>query len=124
YPDWCFARQIARPRIERTQTCKEEELGCSDHPGAASDPRYSSHLRYGGDGFAVPLRSCCIILVRLIMVEFLELKQRDDTVADYVSKFEALVQFCPTYEGAVNEEAKCVKFISGLRPEIKQVFNY
>ncbi|RDY08977.1 hypothetical protein CR513_06731, partial [Mucuna pruriens] len=57
-------------------------------------------------------------------VEFLELKQGDDTVADYVSKFEALVRFCPTYEGVVNEEAKCVKFISGLRPEIKQVFNY
>ncbi|RDX95970.1 hypothetical protein CR513_21428, partial [Mucuna pruriens] len=52
-------------------------------------------------------------------VEFFELKQGDDTVADYVSKFEALVQFCPTYEGVVNEEAKCVKFISGLRPEIK-----
>ncbi|RDX71085.1 hypothetical protein CR513_49606, partial [Mucuna pruriens] len=52
-------------------------------------------------------------------VEFLELKQGDDTVTDYVSKFEALVWFCPTYEGAVNEEAKCVKFISGLRPEIK-----
>ncbi|RDX83902.1 hypothetical protein CR513_35129, partial [Mucuna pruriens] len=56
-------------------------------------------------------------------VEFLELKQGDDTVADYVSKFEALVRFCPTYEGAVNEEAKCVKFISGLRPEIKQELN-
>ncbi|RDX85801.1 hypothetical protein CR513_32949, partial [Mucuna pruriens] len=53
-------------------------------------------------------------------VEFLELKQGDDIVADYVSKFEALVRFCPTYEGAVNEEAKCVKFISGLCPEIKQ----
>ncbi|RDY10248.1 hypothetical protein CR513_05265, partial [Mucuna pruriens] len=36
----------ARPRGERTQTCKEEELGCSDHPGAASDPRCSSHLSY------------------------------------------------------------------------------
>ncbi|RDX65287.1 hypothetical protein CR513_56065, partial [Mucuna pruriens] len=57
-------------------------------------------------------------------VEFLELKQGDDTVVDYVSKFEALVRFCPTYEGVVNEEAKCVKFISGLRPKIKQVFNY
>ncbi|RDX77699.1 hypothetical protein CR513_42134, partial [Mucuna pruriens] len=52
-------------------------------------------------------------------VEFLELKQRDDTVADYVSKFEALVRFYPTYEGAVYEEAKCVKFINGLCPEIK-----
>ncbi|RDY06524.1 hypothetical protein CR513_09478, partial [Mucuna pruriens] len=36
---------------ERTQICKEEELGCSDHPEAASDHHCSSHIRYGGDGF-------------------------------------------------------------------------
>ncbi|XP_020231992.1 ATP-dependent RNA helicase glh-1-like, partial [Cajanus cajan] len=28
------------------------------------------------------------------------------------------------YDGVGNEEEKCVKFVSGLRPEIKQVFNY
>ncbi|XP_020207703.1 uncharacterized protein LOC109792683 [Cajanus cajan] len=28
------------------------------------------------------------------------------------------------YEGVGNKEEKCVKFVSGLRPEIKQVFNY
>ncbi|XP_020234402.1 uncharacterized protein LOC109814398 [Cajanus cajan] len=28
------------------------------------------------------------------------------------------------YDGVGNEEDKCVKFVSGLRPEIKQVFNY
>ncbi|RDX90809.1 hypothetical protein CR513_27291, partial [Mucuna pruriens] len=32
------------------QTCREEELGCSDRSGAASDPRCSSHLRNRGDG--------------------------------------------------------------------------
>ncbi|RDX61133.1 hypothetical protein CR513_60661, partial [Mucuna pruriens] len=38
----------ARPRGERTPTCKEEELGCSDRPRAASDHHYSSHLSIRG----------------------------------------------------------------------------
>ncbi|RDY06556.1 hypothetical protein CR513_09433, partial [Mucuna pruriens] len=29
-------------------TCKEEELGCSDRPRAASDHHYSSHLSIQG----------------------------------------------------------------------------
>ncbi|XP_020230883.1 uncharacterized protein LOC109811530 [Cajanus cajan] len=57
-------------------------------------------------------------------VEFLEFKQGDNSVAEYVTKFEDLVRFCPMYDGVGNEEDKCVKFVSGLRPEIKQVFNY
>nr|KYP76406.1 hypothetical protein KK1_020648 [Cajanus cajan] len=57
-------------------------------------------------------------------VEFLELKQGENSVAEYVTKFEDLVRFCPMYDGVDNEEDKCVKFVSGLRPEIKQVFNY
>nr|KYP42056.1 hypothetical protein KK1_036535 [Cajanus cajan] len=57
-------------------------------------------------------------------VEFLELKQGENFVAEYVTKFEDLVRFCPMYDGVGNEEEKCVKFVSGLRPEIKQVFNY
>ncbi|RDX76323.1 hypothetical protein CR513_43696, partial [Mucuna pruriens] len=43
----------ARPRGERTPTCKEEELGCSDRPRAASDHHYSSHLRYGEMGLII-----------------------------------------------------------------------
>nr|KYP37887.1 hypothetical protein KK1_040888 [Cajanus cajan] len=57
-------------------------------------------------------------------VEFLELKQGKDSVAEYMTKFEDLVRFCPMYDGVGNEEDKCVKFVSGLRLEIKQVFNY
>ncbi|XP_020230868.1 uncharacterized protein LOC109811514 [Cajanus cajan] len=57
-------------------------------------------------------------------VEFLEFKQGDNSVAEYVTKFEDLVRFCPMYDGVGNAEDKCVKFVSGLRPEIKQVFNY
>ncbi|XP_020207587.1 uncharacterized protein LOC109792576, partial [Cajanus cajan] len=57
-------------------------------------------------------------------VEFLELKQGEDSVVEYVTKFEDLVRFCPMYDGVGNEEDKCVKFVSALRPEIKQVLNY
>nr|KYP76391.1 hypothetical protein KK1_020632 [Cajanus cajan]KYP76399.1 hypothetical protein KK1_020641 [Cajanus cajan] len=57
-------------------------------------------------------------------VEFLELKQREDSVAEYVTKFKDLVRFYPMYDGVGNEEDKCVKFVSSLHPEIKQVFNY
>nr|KYP67681.1 Transposon Ty3-I Gag-Pol polyprotein [Cajanus cajan] len=46
------------------------------------------------------------------------------SVAEYVTKFEDLVRFCPMYDGVGNEEEKLVNFVSGLRPEIKQVFNY
>ncbi|XP_020206939.1 uncharacterized protein LOC109791978 [Cajanus cajan] len=57
-------------------------------------------------------------------VEFLELKQEEDSVAECVTKFKDLVRFCPMYDGVGNEEDKCVKFVSGLHLEIKQVFNY
>nr|KYP49478.1 hypothetical protein KK1_028759 [Cajanus cajan] len=52
-------------------------------------------------------------------VEFLELKQGEDFVAECVTKFEDLVRFYPMYDGVGNEEDKCVKFVSGLRHEIK-----
>ncbi|XP_020221084.1 uncharacterized protein LOC109803821 [Cajanus cajan] len=64
------------------------------------------------------------MIVAGTQVEFLELKQGEDFVAEYVTKFEDLVRFCPMYDGVGNEEEKCVKFVNGLRLEIKQVFNY
>ncbi|XP_020219080.1 uncharacterized protein LOC109802223 [Cajanus cajan] len=57
-------------------------------------------------------------------VEFFELKQGDDIMADYVSKFEALVRFCPMYDDVGNKKVKGVNFVNVLRPKIKQVFNY
>ena len=57
-------------------------------------------------------------------MEFLELKQGNMSVADYASKFEELVQYCPHYNNADAEESKCVKFENGLRPEIKQGIGY
>ncbi|XP_020209371.1 uncharacterized protein LOC109794328 [Cajanus cajan] len=46
-------------------------------------------------------------------VEFLELKQGNDTVAEYVAKFDALVRYCTHYHGEGDERAKCIKFVVG-----------
>lgn len=53
-------------------------------------------------------------------IEFLELKQGNMTVFEYVAMFEELVKFCPHYNGATAEGSKCIKFESRLRLEIKQ----
>lgn len=45
-------------------------------------------------------------------------------VNEYVFKFEVILRFCPHYNGAVVEGSKCIKFESGLRPEIKQFIGY
>lgn len=57
-------------------------------------------------------------------IEFLNLSQGNMSVADYAAKFEELVRFCPHYNAAGAEESKCIKFESGLRPEIKQFIGY
>ena len=53
-------------------------------------------------------------------VEFLNLKQGSSSVVEYAAKFEELSRFCSyiNAEGAI--VSKCVKFESGLRPEIYQ----
>ena len=57
-------------------------------------------------------------------MEFLELKQGSMTVAEYSAKFEELVRYFPHYQGMEGESSKCVKFLNGLRPEVKQAINY
>jgi len=57
-------------------------------------------------------------------MEFLELKQGNMIVAKYATKFEELVRYFPHYQGRDGESSKCVKFLNGLRPELKQVVNY
>ncbi|XP_006593204.1 uncharacterized protein [Glycine max] len=57
-------------------------------------------------------------------MEFLELKQGNMTVAEYAAKFEELVRYFPYYQGRDGESSKCVKFLNGLRPEVKQTVNY
>ncbi|XP_020239292.1 uncharacterized protein LOC109818261 [Cajanus cajan] len=57
-------------------------------------------------------------------MEFLELNQGNDTVAEYAGKFDALVRYCTHYHGEGGERAKCIKFVNGLRPEAKTTINY
>lgn len=57
-------------------------------------------------------------------IEFLELKQRNMRVCEYATKFEELVKFCPYYNSTIMEGSKCIKFKSGLHPEIKQGIGY
>ncbi|XP_020209442.1 uncharacterized protein LOC109794406, partial [Cajanus cajan] len=57
-------------------------------------------------------------------MEFLELNQGNDTVAEYAAKFDALVRYCTHYHGKGGERAKCIKFVNGLRPEVKTAINY
>ncbi|XP_020204627.1 uncharacterized protein LOC109789965 [Cajanus cajan] len=57
-------------------------------------------------------------------VEFLELTQGNDTVAEYASKCDVLVCYCTHYHGEGGERAKCIKFVNGLRPEVKTAINY
>ncbi|MCI65749.1 hypothetical protein A2U01_0087007, partial [Trifolium medium] len=47
------------------------------------------------------------------VVEFLELKHGNMTVAEYAVKFESLSAFSPYYNTAEAEYDKCVKFESG-----------
>ena len=56
-------------------------------------------------------------------MEFLELKQGNMTVAEYTAKFEELVRYFPHYQGRDGESSKCVKFLNGLRPVVKQAVN-
>jgi len=53
-------------------------------------------------------------------VEFLNLKQDNLSVAEYAAKFEKLSRFCPYINVEDALVSKCVKFESGLRPEIYQ----
>ncbi|MCI19955.1 hypothetical protein A2U01_0041115, partial [Trifolium medium] len=58
------------------------------------------------------------------VVEFMELKQGNMSVAEYAAKFESLSAFSPYYNTVEAEYDKCVKFESGLRPDIKQLIGF
>ncbi|XP_050875621.1 uncharacterized protein LOC127079257 [Lathyrus oleraceus] len=57
-------------------------------------------------------------------IEFLELKQGNSIIVEYVAKFEELVIFCPHYNDAIAEVSKCIKFENWLCPKIKQGIRY
>jgi CRISPR/Cas system-associated endonuclease Cas3-HD len=56
-------------------------------------------------------------------VEFLQ-KQGNMYVAEYAAKFEELSRFCPYINVEDAMVSKCVKFESGLRPEIYQYVSF
>ncbi|CAJ2636548.1 unnamed protein product [Trifolium pratense] len=58
------------------------------------------------------------------VVEFMELKQGNMSVAEYSVKFEELCAFSPHYNTMKAENDKCVKFESGLRPDIKHLIGF
>ncbi|MCI59225.1 GRAS family transcription factor, partial [Trifolium medium] len=58
------------------------------------------------------------------VVEFMELKQGNMSVAEYAVKFESMCAFSPHYNTMEAEEDKCVKFESGLRPDIKHFIGF
>jgi len=45
-------------------------------------------------------------------------------VAEYAAKFEELVRYFPHYQRRDGESSKCLKFLNGLRLEVKQALNY
>ncbi|GAU48856.1 hypothetical protein TSUD_288630 [Trifolium subterraneum] len=58
------------------------------------------------------------------VVEFMKLEQGDMSVAEYAAKFESLCSFSPHYNTPEAEKDKCVKFESGLRPDIKHIIGF
>ncbi|XP_050902345.1 uncharacterized protein LOC127112651 [Lathyrus oleraceus] len=53
-------------------------------------------------------------------IEFLELKQGNLSVIEYVSRFVELAKFDRHYSEATTEFSRCIQFENGLRPKIKQ----
>ncbi|GAU10237.1 hypothetical protein TSUD_422540, partial [Trifolium subterraneum] len=58
------------------------------------------------------------------VVEFMRLEQGSLSVAEYAAKFESLCAFSPHYNTPEAENDKCVKFESGLRPDIKHIIGF
>ncbi|XP_027346558.1 uncharacterized protein LOC113858229 [Abrus precatorius] len=53
-------------------------------------------------------------------MKFLALTQGSMNVGEYAVKFEELSRYHPHYHNAINEKPRCVKFVNGLRLEIKE----
>ncbi|GAU44151.1 hypothetical protein TSUD_399730, partial [Trifolium subterraneum] len=58
------------------------------------------------------------------VVEFMKLEQGNMSVAEYAANFESLCAFSPHYNTPEAENDKCVKFESGVRPDIKHIIGF
>ncbi|GAU50834.1 hypothetical protein TSUD_410940 [Trifolium subterraneum] len=58
------------------------------------------------------------------VVEFMKLEQGNMSVVEYPAKFDSLCAFSPHYNTQEAENDKCVKFESGLRPDIKHIIGF
>jgi len=57
-------------------------------------------------------------------IKFMELKQGNMSVIEYVAKFVESAKFYPHYNAETAEFSKCIKFENGLRAEIKRAIGY
>ncbi|XP_058725777.1 uncharacterized protein LOC131597078 [Vicia villosa] len=57
-------------------------------------------------------------------IEFLKLRQGNNSVVEYAAKFRELATFYQHYDGPTCEFSKCIKFENGLRLEIKKAVSY
>ncbi|CAJ2651825.1 unnamed protein product [Trifolium pratense] len=92
----------------------------------------NAKLRLGPGGMAIPwamfkreflVKYFPVDVKNKKVVEFMELKQGNMTVADYAVKFETLCAFSPHYNTLEAENDKCVNS-SGLRPDIKHMIGF
>ena len=45
-------------------------------------------------------------------------------MAEYAARFQELIKYCPHYNTVNAERSKCLKFVNGLRPDIKKAIGY
>ncbi|GAU50168.1 hypothetical protein TSUD_282470 [Trifolium subterraneum] len=93
----------------------------------------SAKLRLGGDGVNITwemfkreffMKYFPADVKNKKVVEFMKLEHGNMTVAEYAAKFESLCAFGPHYNISEAENDKCVKFESGLRPDIKHIIGF
>ncbi|XP_058755173.1 uncharacterized protein LOC131628349 [Vicia villosa] len=52
------------------------------------------------------------------------IQQGNGTVVEYAARFQELIKYCPRYNSDNDERSKCLKFVNGLRHDIKKAIGY
>ncbi|XP_050889398.1 uncharacterized protein LOC127094633 [Lathyrus oleraceus] len=123
-------------KIFRVMNCSDAQkvqFGTHMLEKEAEDWWRNTVLRFDEDGIEVTWALFCDAFLEKYFLEdvrgkkefeFLELKQGNGTVAEYARKFEKLIKFCPHYNTVNADRSKCLKFVNGLRPDIKKAMGY